>query len=47
MNVASWRRPVARRRKRKFRPKGEKYELKLVRAYTGEVLSVVYRVGDT
>ncbi len=26
---------------------GEKYELKLVRAYTGEVLSVVYRVGDT
>jgi uncharacterized protein YcbK (DUF882 family) len=26
---------------------GEKYELKLVRAYTGEVLSVVYRIGDT
>lgn len=26
---------------------GQKYELKLVRAYTGEVLNVVYRIGDT
>jgi uncharacterized protein YcbK (DUF882 family) len=26
---------------------GKKYELKLVRAYTGEVLNVVYRIGDT
>jgi uncharacterized protein YcbK (DUF882 family) len=26
---------------------GEKYELKLVRAYTGEALNVVYRIGDT
>ena len=26
---------------------GQKYELKLVRAYTGEVLHVVYRIGDT
>ena len=26
---------------------GTKYELKLVRAYTGEVLNVVYRIGDT
>jgi uncharacterized protein YcbK (DUF882 family) len=26
---------------------GQKYELKLVRAYTGEALDVVYRIGDT
>ncbi|MBS1799693.1 MAG: DUF882 domain-containing protein [Acidobacteria bacterium] len=26
---------------------GQKYELKLVRAYTGEALNVVYRIGDT
>lgn len=26
---------------------GQAYELKLVRAYTGEVLDVVYRIGDT
>ena len=26
---------------------GKKYELKLVRAYTGEALNVVYRIGDT
>lgn len=26
---------------------GEKYELKLAHPYTGEVLSVVYRIGDT
>src|SRR5437660_1174209 len=26
---------------------GQRYELKLVRAYTGEVLNVVYRIGDT
>jgi uncharacterized protein YcbK (DUF882 family) len=26
---------------------GQQYELRLVRAYTGEVLDVVYRVGDT
>ncbi|MDE1175869.1 MAG: DUF882 domain-containing protein [Edaphobacter sp.] len=26
---------------------GQQYELKLVRAYTGEVIDVVYRIGDT
>jgi uncharacterized protein YcbK (DUF882 family) len=26
---------------------GQKYELNLVRAYTGEALNVVYRIGDT
>ncbi len=26
---------------------GKKYELRLVRAYSGEVLNVVYRIGDT
>ena len=26
---------------------GKQYQLKLVRAYTGEVLNVVYRIGDT
>lgn len=28
-------------------PDGQPYELKLVRAYSGEVLDVVYRIGDT
>ena len=33
--------------KRSFHTDGKKYELKLVRAYTGEALNVVYRIGDT
>jgi hypothetical protein len=26
---------------------GQKYELKLIRSHTGEVVDVVYRIGDT